>query len=88
MSDYDYSRLDRLDGLPRTNSDYYSERAERMVELVAKVRTSPIPYIALVSIVPDEPVKIRRHVPALAVVALALLVAVAALLALAVQVSS
>jgi hypothetical protein len=78
----DYSNLDRLDGLPRRNSSYYEQRD------LAKVRTSPTPFIALVSVIPDEPVVIRRHVPVAAWVGLALVLFVAGLLVLAAQVFS
>jgi hypothetical protein len=80
--DDDLSQLDRWDGLPRRNSSYFEQRD------LAKVRTSPTPYIALVSVIPDPPVVIRRHVPVLAWVGLALVLFVAGLLVFAAAVFS
>jgi hypothetical protein len=77
-----YSDWDRKDGLPRRNSSYFEQRD------LAKVRTSPTPYIALVSVIPDPPVVIRGHVPVLAWVGLALVLIVAGLLVLAAAVFS
>jgi hypothetical protein len=75
-SDPEISRLDLMENRPWVR------------EAVAKVRTSPTPYIALVSVIPDPPVVIRGHVPVLAWVGLALVLIVAGLLVLAAAVFS
>jgi hypothetical protein len=70
-SDPEISRLDLM------------ENRQWVRDAVAKVQTAPVPYVALVSIVPDEPVQLTKHIP-VGVWITPLLVVVAALLAVAV----